>query len=49
MKKLIRTLAVLAVIVIFSATSGLAKPLVKDEVLIPKTPTRPWKCLKILG
>lgn len=38
MKKLIRTITVLAVMVIFSAASGLAKPLVKDEVLIPKMP-----------
>ncbi len=38
MKKLIRTFEVLAVIVIFTAASGLAKPLVKDEELIPKTP-----------
>lgn len=38
MRKLWPTIVVFAVIVIFSATSGLAKPLVKDEVLIPKTP-----------
>ena len=38
MKKLICTFGVLVIMVIFSATSGLAKPLVKDEVLIPKTP-----------
>ena len=38
MRKLWLTIAVSAVIVIFSAASGLAKPLVKDEVLIPKAP-----------
>lgn len=38
MSKLWLTIAVSAVMVIFSAASGLAKPLVKDEVLIPKTP-----------
>lgn len=38
MRRLWSTIAVFAVILVFSAASGLAKPVVKDEVLIPKTP-----------
>lgn len=38
MKKLWPTIAVFAVIVVCFATAGLAKPLGKDEALIPKTP-----------
>ncbi len=35
-ENLIRAFEVLAVIVLFTAAPGLPKPLVKDEVLIPR-------------
>ncbi len=47
-EKLIRTFEVLAIIVLFTAAPGLPKPLVKDEMLIPKMPQRAPHLSRIL-